>query len=97
MNLTKLEAKRAKLNEQIRKAEQRQLEQKQRNLLKLARKYGLLDMDQAELETALTKIAVATESETASDTAAPGLVTRTPARDQPETARDTPKKMWGMP
>jgi hypothetical protein len=97
MSLTKLKTKRDKLDEQIRKAEQREREQKQRNFLKLARKHGLLNLEQSELESKLAKIADVTESETTSDTVAPVMV-RTPAPEpQPETASEPPKRKWGLP
>lgn len=94
MNLEKLKAKREKLVEKIRQAEQREREQKERNLLKMARRYGLLNMEQAALETTLAKIAVATESLTHPDpdTVTPKTVARTPTINRPETALETPKK-----
>lgn len=96
MDLEKLKAKRAKLNERIAKAEAREREQKQRTLLKLAKKHGLLQMGQSELSTALAKVAGATESVKAPDTVAPAVdATRTSAAETgPETAPETPKKKW---
>lgn len=96
MNLEKLKVKREKLAEKIRQAEQREREHKERHLLKVARKHGLLSMDEVELEARLAKIAVATESEPPSDTVAPKAIARTPSTDRPETALETPKKKWGL-
>ncbi len=97
MDLSKLKAKRIKLDEQIRKAKARECEQRERHLLKLAKKHGLLQLEQPALETALARIAV-TESEPSSDTVASmRTLARTPALDQPETALGTPKKKWGLP
>lgn len=98
MNIAKLRTKREKLDEKIRQAEQREREQKERQLLKLARKHGLLRMEQPALETALANIAV-TESEPSSDTVAS---VRTPARTptkkvRPETAPEIPENGWGLP
>ena len=97
MDLTKLTAKRAKLDEQIRKAKARECERRERHLLRLAKKHGLLQLEQPALETALAKIA-ATESEPPFDTVA---AMSTPVRTQaaeggPETVRETPKKKWGL-
>lgn len=97
MDLSKLKAKRTKLDERIRKAEAREREQKQRTLLKLAKKHGLLQMEQSALSTVLAKVAGTTESVTSSDTVAPAADTaRTPAaKTGPETAPEPPKKKWG--
>jgi hypothetical protein len=97
MDLAKLTAKRAKLDERIRKFAAREREQRQRNLLKLAKKHGLLQLDAPSLETALAKVAGTTESVTSSDTAAPAVdAARTPTTETgPETVEETPKKKWG--
>jgi len=96
MDLSALIAKRAKLDERIRKVEARERERKQRTLLKLAKKHGLLQMDQSVLSTVLAKVAGATESRKASDTVPPVVnATRTQGPETgPETAPDTPKKRW---
>jgi hypothetical protein len=97
MDLSKLKAKRIKLDEQIRKAKARECEQRERHLLKLAKKHGLLQLEQPALETALARIAV-TESEPSFDTVSSMRIpARTPTIDQPETAPEIPKKRWSAP
>lgn len=97
MDLSKLKAKRAKLDERIRKAEAREREYRQRTLLKLAKKHGLFQMNQSELSIAFAKVAGVgvTESEKTSDTVAHIDTARTLTETRPETAPEQQKNKWG--
>lgn len=88
MNLNALHAKRSKLDEQIRKAKLRERAQRERALITLARKYGLLELDIPTLTTTLAKVSAAAESRIRSDTAVPdNPMLRTPGVGaDPETA-----------
>lgn len=95
MDLLQLKAKRAKLDERIRKAEAREREHRQRTLLKLAKKHGLLQMNQTDLSITFAKVAGVTESEKTSDTVAHIDTARTLTETRPETAPEQQKNKWG--
>lgn len=94
MKLEKLKARRAKLDDRIRKAASREREQRQRELVKLARKHGLLALDAPVLETTLAKIAKTAESASSTDAADLAMNrTRTASDDAPpQTAQVALKK-----
>ena len=61
-----LKAKQAKLNEQIRRIEERDQERKERTFLSLARRHGLIEFEPDQLEELMAKIAESFKTDTAS-------------------------------